>query len=138
MNRLAIVVLNVLALAPACTENHVGQSCDLASGEVQDIQGRIVTIAGEVAACPSGICIGPADAGAAGTGAVCSASCESNDDCEDGERANKDDPADSRCRNGFVCMWPTTSGRFACRRLCVCRDLVTEPAGGFQEPAVCL
>jgi len=133
----AIAALALLALGAACTDNHVGRKCDLDARLVQDIEGRIVTIAEDVAACPSAICIGPADSTSAGTGAVCSASCESNDDCEDSELANANDPIDTRCRNGFVCMWPTTSGRQHCRRFCVCRDLVTEPPGGFQKPAVC-
>jgi hypothetical protein len=34
-------------------------------------------------------------------------------------------------------MWPTTVGDFCCQKMCVCRDFVVEPGGGFTEPAVC-
>jgi len=72
-----------------------------------------------------------------GTGGLCTAGCGSNDECSDGEIANANDPADTRCKTGFACMWPTTVGTLQCKRLCVCRDLVGDPQGGFQKPAVC-
>jgi hypothetical protein len=34
-------------------------------------------------------------------------------------------------------MVPTTVGDFCCEKMCVCRDFVYEPQGGFQTPAVC-
>jgi hypothetical protein len=72
-----------------------------------------------------------------GTGALCSAGCESSADCAGGEVGQATNPSDTRCKNGFVCMWPTTVGDFACQKLCVCRDFVSEPTGGFQKPAAC-
>ena len=35
-------------------------------------------------------------------------------------------------------MVPTTVGDFCCQPMCVCRDFVVEPVGGFQTPAVCM
>ncbi len=89
--------------------------------------------------CPSNICLGPGpgNANELGVEAVCSASCESNDDCEDGEIARPDDPSDHRCKSGFACMWPTTIGYFACRSLCVCRDLFPDPAIGYTKSPIC-
>ena len=57
--------------------------------------------------------------------------------CEEAETGPKNDPSDGRCENGFACMWPTAVGAFACQKLCVCRDFVGEPAGGFTKPAAC-
>ena len=51
--------------------------------------------------------------------------------------ASKTDPTDPRCKTGFTCMWPTTVGSFCCQKMCVCRDFVTEPMGGFKQPEVC-
>jgi hypothetical protein len=50
----------------------------------------------------------------------------------------KNDPTDSRCENGFLCMVPTTVGAFCCQKMCVCRDFVAEPPGGFKTPAACM
>jgi hypothetical protein len=72
-----------------------------------------------------------------GTGPLCTATCESNDDCADGETTSDKSGNDPHCKGGFVCMWPTTSGPFCCQRMCVCRDFVSEPMGGFKKPPVC-
>ena len=45
----------------------------------------------------------------------------------------RDDPADNRCRGGFVCMWPMTVGTFACQKLCVCTDFVVRPRGASRS-----
>jgi len=100
---------------------------------------ELATIVSPAIECPSNICLGPGpgNANAQGIEAVCSASCESNDDCEDGEIAHQDDPSDHRCKSGFACMWPTTIGNFACRSLCVCRDLFTDPEVGYRKHPAC-
>lgn len=133
---LALVAV-VGGLAAACSSVHVGGPCVLGTGANGFSPGGVVTIASPASECPSDICLGPTDMNAEGVGAVCTAGCESNDDCEDNEIARKDDLSDRRCRSGFACMWPTTVGNFACRRLCVCRDLFAEPVGGFKEPPAC-
>lgn len=110
--------------------------------------GQIATASSPALECPSHICLLPgADkdvrspaqrtAGFSGTGPLCTARCESSEDCADGEQANAADPADRRCRGGFACMWPMTVGNFACQKLCVCTDFVTPPQGGFTKPAAC-
>jgi len=115
---------------------------------VEGANGQIATASSPALECPSHICLLPgADwetrspaqvaAGVSGTGALCTASCESSGDCVDAERANRDNPADHRCRGGFACMWPMTVGTFACQKLCVCTDFVTPPMGGFTKPAAC-
>ena len=124
-------------LASACGGYHVGRPCELGTGESGTSPSNVVTIASPALECPSSMCLGPSGTNAQGIGAVCTAGCVSNDDCDDGEIARPGDPSDHRCKNGFACMWPTTVGSFACRKLCVCRDLFAEPEGGFKEPVVC-
>jgi hypothetical protein len=79
-----------------------------------------------------------ASAGDGGTGAagVCTAQCDSNDDCE----------AESKtlCPAGFACAVAASTGRFACKKICVCRtDLdptfnsPPELDGGTVIPCAC-
>jgi hypothetical protein len=70
-----------------------------------------------------------------GTGPLCTAPCASDADCADGETDTTS--GGPRCKHGFACAWPTTVGDFACQKLCVCRDFVAEPQGGFTAPAAC-
>ena len=132
-----IALWAAFSLGSAChDDNHVGRACDLGTTVTNDSTGAVVWLSQPAPECPSGICIGPVGTSGQGTDAVCTAHCGSNDDC-DGEIADKNDPSDTRCKTGFVCMWPTTVGRLNCQKLCVCRDLVMEPSGGFKKPAVC-
>jgi hypothetical protein len=144
--RLASAVLVALAalatagsLAGCGSHEHVGRRCELGTNVTNDGSGAEFLISQPVSDCPSGICLGPAPPTDFNlrTGPLCTAGCESNDDCENAESADPNDASDTRCQTGFVCMWPTTVGILACRKLCVCRDFVAEPPGGFQEPAVC-
>ncbi|HEY7372748.1 MAG TPA: hypothetical protein VIF57_11350 [Polyangia bacterium] len=135
------LTLSALALGGACEDKHIGRSCELgtqATGMGGSNGGTVATIASPALECPSRICILPSgdSAAAANTGPLCTAPCDSNDDC-DGEGGPKGNATDRHCENGFVCMWPTTVGDFACQKLCVCRDFVVEPRGGFQKPATC-
>jgi hypothetical protein len=118
-----------------CPDSRLGQPCDLGTAPAPATGGgQVVAVSSPALECPSRICLGGTNA--AGTGALCTAGCESDADCEDGQ-TRADDPGDSRCASGFSCTWPTTVGAFACQKLCVCRDLVSEPAGGFKKPAAC-
>jgi hypothetical protein len=100
--------------------------------------GQIATISSPALECPSRICLLPGNEKGTDTGPLCTASCEDNSDCEDGETGNSSDPNDHRCKSGFVCMWPIGHvGDFACQKFCVCRDFVYEPTGGFTQPADC-
>jgi hypothetical protein len=138
-SRIAVLAfaLVVVAVGASCENQHIGRPCDL--GVPSDGgTGSVATITSPALQCPSRICLLPgADKDPKGTGSLCTAGCESNSDCEDGEVGDKSDPNDHRCKNGFVCMWPTTVGNFCCQRFCVCRDFVTEPMGGFKLPEVC-
>jgi hypothetical protein len=132
---IVVLALAVLGLAGACEDKHIGRSCELGTTPMGN---SVATISSPALECPSRICILPAsDTGnAAMTGPLCTAGCESNDDCE-GEGGPKGSATDHHCESGFVCMWPTTVGPFCCERMCVCRDFVSEPPGGFKQPADC-
>lgn len=134
------LALSVLGFGGACEDKHIGRLCELGVPGVDGgTSGATATIASPALECPSRICILPgATRDSDGTQALCTATCDSNDDCEDGETvpmsAGRSDP---HCKRGFVCMWPTTTGAFCCQKMCVCRDFVTEPMGGFKKPPVC-
>lgn len=127
-----------------CEDKHIGRLCDvgMGAGGASGTEGQFNNQALE---CPSRICILPPAAGTANpdTGALCSATCESDDDCSDAEvRPNMStDPLDKRCRNGFRCrrLLPGLSTNpLACKRLCVCRDfLPSDDDRGIGNPAGC-
>jgi hypothetical protein len=134
------LALAALSLGGGCEDKHVGRICELGTSATGGSSGAsVATISSPALECPSRICILPAgdNGNAANTGPLCTAGCESNDDCADGETGPKGNTTDQHCENGFVCMWPTTVGDFACQRLCVCRDFVSEPQGGFKKPINC-
>jgi hypothetical protein len=138
---LLALALAMLGLGGACEDKHIGRLCDpgIATGMGGTSGGAAIgTVASPALECPSRICIVPGgDTGnSLGTGALCTASCESNDDCE-GENGPMGNTEDKHCETGFVCMWPTTVGSFACQKLCVCRDFVSPSAPGITKPSVC-
>jgi len=135
--------LAALGMGGACEDKHVGRLCD--PGIPNSMGGTsgggmsIATVSSPALECPSRICIVPGgDTGNPRmTGALCTASCSSNDDCADGETGPANNDQDKHCENGFVCMWPTTVGDFACQKFCVCRDFVSNNAPGITKPSVC-
>ena len=135
------LALATLALGGACEDKHVGRACELGTSSSMGGTngGSVATISSPALECPSRICILPGGdtANVENTGPLCTAGCDNNDDCADGEGGPKGDANDRHCENGFVCMWPTTVGPFCCQKMCVCRDFVVEPRGGFTKPTVC-
>jgi hypothetical protein len=126
--------LALLALGVGCgPPQHVGRPCEIGTTAAGGASGQIATVSSPALECPSRVCL-LAGQNAPATGPLCTAECESTDDCQDGETANAGDPADKRCHGGFVCTWPTTVGAFACKKMCVCTDFVT---GGSTKPAAC-
>ena len=123
--------LAVVAVGAGCEDKHIGRPCELGMPSDRRHRHRIATITSPALECPSRICLLPAPTRIRkGTGVpLCTAGCESNEDCEDGELGDTTDATDKRCKTGFVCMWPTTVGNFCCQKFCVCRDFVTEPTG---------
>ena len=115
-----------------------GATCDVGAGVTGGPGG--VTMISVAPACASRTCLlpPPEQAASLNTGALCTSSCSTNADCANGMVGSRNDPSDRRCKNGFVCMVPTTVGDFCCEQMCVCRDFVVEPVGGFKTPAVCM
>jgi hypothetical protein len=121
-----------------CEDKHIGRICSLATSDDGGVSGTgaNATLNAQAVECPSRICLYPAADKTTNTTSLCTADCSSDDDCADGETAK--DPANTHCKTGFVCMRPTTVGSFCCRPLCVCRDFVEVPPGGFKLPPVCM
>jgi hypothetical protein len=92
----------------------VGAPCDLG---VPTSGGDGVTISSPALECAGGICLQVGSAPA-----LCSSECGSEDDC--GNRASG---SNASCQHGFKCAAATAVGTYACRRLCVCRDVVSVP-----------
>jgi hypothetical protein len=117
----------------SCENKHIGRLCDLGI----DGGGTTTATIDVGLECPSRICLLPSKDIATDTTATCTADCSSDDDCSDAELRDKSMQGDTRCTRGFVCKVAQTVGDFCCRKLCVCRDFVTVPKGGFTTPGVC-
>jgi hypothetical protein len=128
----------VVGLSGACEDLHIGRPCSLGvSNPDAGASGATATITSPALECPSRICLLPvASKNPMGAGPLCTAGCESNSDCEDGEGGPLAG-GHKLCKTGFVCMYPTTVGAFCCQRMCVCRDFVTDTSPGITKPAVC-
>jgi hypothetical protein len=122
-----------------CEDKHIGRQCELGpGGSIDGGTGSTAIISSPALECPTRICILPGamkDPGA--TSSLCTAACSSDDDCTDGETVSATASASPLCKMGFACMVPTTVGPFCCQKLCVCRDFVSEPKGGFPLPEAC-
>lgn len=144
---LAALALVLFGMGGACQDLHVGRPCELGTMPLGGTSGQIATVASPALECPSRICLLPGAekdprsaaqmaANVSGTGPLCTADCQENGDCADGEKGNANNAEDKRCRGGFVCGYPTTVGAFACKRLCVCTDFVN-PMTITKKPSVC-
>jgi len=133
---LAALALTMFAMG-ACEDKHIGRLCELGTTPTGGSTGQITIISSPALECPSRICILPGDQKGTTRGSLCTASCEDNSDCEDGETGPVGDPNDKHCETGFACVWQGNVGNFPCQRFCMCRDFVYEPMGGFQKPADC-
>ena len=130
-----LVALGVVALGLAgCNDQHIGRPCVTNAPPDAGANGQTTIISSPSLQCPSRICIQPSPMGpvpnAADEGAMCTATCNTDDDCADVDPGTK-------CTKGFVCAWPTTAGPFCCQKMCVCHDFVIVPDKGFIEPATC-
>ena len=131
----APLLLLLVAGSFSCENKHIGRPCSL-SIDGGTSSGTTATIDVGLE-CPSRICLLPSKDQPTDTTATCTADCSSDDDCSDAESRDKSMKEDTRCTRGFVCKVAQTVGDFCCRKLCVCRDFVKVPAGGFTTPAVC-
>jgi hypothetical protein len=137
---LALALVTSAGMLSGCENKHIGRTCELTVNDDGGAAGTgtTATINPEALECPSRICLSPGAEKGTDTAALCTADCSSDDDCSDGETGPKGDKGDHHCETGFVCMVPTTVGDFCCKKLCVCKDFVNIPMGGFKTPAVCM
>jgi hypothetical protein len=136
---LLAVVAGVVAVGFfACNPNAIGRPCVNPQGSA--VRGTQIT--SPALECPSRLClIQPPNASSGstdtdgGSRATCSALCGSDDDCSA--------ETTQFCKAGFVCAVATITGKYCCRKMCVCRDDlvagVNQDAvdGGTQLPAAC-
>lgn len=135
-------VLVVGWVASGCDDKHIGRPCEANAdaGTTGASGGQISIVSSPVLACPSRICLLPADmsvAGQNGDGAFCTATCSTDDDCADAETGTKGDGT-TLCKSNFVCAVATTTGPFCCQKFCICHDFVIQPSGGFTTPTACM
>jgi hypothetical protein len=126
---LALVTGLVLAVAgTACTENPVGRPCFIGADAGT---GSETILASPALECQSRICLSLSETFTGGKPAqdLCTGECERDDDC--------DKVPESPCKGGFTCAVPVTAGPFCCKKMCICNDYLTIPAGGLQLPAAC-
>jgi hypothetical protein len=133
------IVLLLLCGCPT-TDNQmgslgIGNPCNLGIG-VQPEQNQAVfnTSANE---CPTGIClkpsVDPTVPGEVKTGALCTADCSTDADCE-GLVRDPTNPSDTTCASGFTCGVAFVKGRLCCRKFCMCKDFT---GGPVPDPAAC-
>lgn len=145
---LALLALAVASSGMTCEDPHIGRRCELGTAPIEGATGQTMTLSSPALECPSRICLlpggqtearSPAQAamGLPGTGPLCTAGCESNADCEGGEIADPNNPADARCRGGFLCRWLTPVGDHACQKMCVCVDFLRDSAASAEKPPTC-
>jgi hypothetical protein len=128
-----------LALALAgCWPPAIGRICDVQvdGGPTES------SLNAQALECPTRLCLkqvkDPGLAAEPDTGALCTAPCERDSDCDHGETRSARDPGDHRCRRGFVCGVAVQTGSVACcRKVCLCRDFVDVPPTGLRTPAAC-
>jgi hypothetical protein len=115
----------------------VGGLCDPGTVRVSQNQSVFNAAAPE---CPTGLCLWPGiDPGAARpitTGALCTAACNSDADCEGAVLGDPATTNDTHCKSGFACAIAFEVGPLCCKKLCVCRDF--HPDGALPPPQSCL
>ena len=141
----AFVLLGVVGIVVgagffACNPNAIGRPC--VNPQRSAVAGTQIT--SPALECPSRLClIQPPNLSSGSTGgdtdggsrATCTALCGSDGDCSP--------ETDQFCKAGFVCAVAVATGKFCCRKMCVCRDdlIVSfnkDPIdGGTQLPAAC-
>jgi hypothetical protein len=139
MNRRShVVVLGLFAamlFGAGCVGEPVGRICDLGT---QSPAATEVVVASPSLDCVSRTCLRvplgrELPAGStfpAGNNGLCTAECESDDDCER--------VPESPCITGFTCGVAVTVGPFCCRKFCICKDYVVIPEGGqLTTPKAC-
>jgi hypothetical protein len=118
--------------AIGCGGEPVGRVCDLgtqmpAASEVVLASGSLDCVTRTCLRVPLTNELPPGSSFPTGTAGLCTAPCETDDDCES-------EPG-SPCVGGFTCGIPVSVGPFCCQKFCVCKDYVEN--GELPELAAC-
>jgi hypothetical protein len=123
-----LCLTGLLALAAGCDARPLGRMCEAlpGAGDARGPDPRTV-INDQALECRTQLCLQQAPvAGVAhqvDTSALCTADCTQDSDCQDAELRDPGRSGDRRCKTGFYCGTPLSTGTVAsCRRLCLCRD----------------
>jgi len=133
MSRLSVVVL--FGVIAACGGEPVGRVCDLgtqtpAASEVVVASPSLDCVTRTCLRVPLGKELPPGSSFPQGNNGLCTAECESSDDCER--------VPESPCVGGFACGVAVTVGPFCCRKFCVCKDYIVIPSNGvLATPKAC-
>lgn len=150
--------LLIVPLLTACPKGDVGASCNHGDVQPPDSKvvtfpalscNDLLCVYADDAKPPPDSCASDAECNDDGTGknrfqctngncklsstyvlerSMCSKTCEADADCEDGGLGKKVLAKDSNCASGFRCTEIQKLGEFCCRKLCVCRDDLSEAA----------
>lgn len=138
MNRISPSFLSLSCLvaglvASACGGEPVGRICDLG----QEVEEGTNIVASPSLDCTTRTCLKvrqerlelpPGSRYPTGNKGLCTAECESSDDCER--------VPESPCQLGFTCGIATTAGAFCCEKVCICKDYIVLPESGELETPV--
>ncbi len=133
-----VVVFGALllgAVLAGCIGEPVGRICDLgadtpAATEVVVASPSLDCVSRTCLRVPLGRELPPGSSFPAGNNGLCTAECESDDDC--------DRVPESPCILGFTCGVAVTVGPFCCRKFCICKDYVVVPESGqLTTPKAC-
>lgn len=130
----SVLVTAAVAAAAGCSDTKFGAPCSLPAAAPSPTTYHLDANA---VACPSRLCLLPAEQVTTDTGALCSQDCQTDADCEEGQTRDDHNVGDMRCKSGFSCqpipLVPDSSGAASCRKMCACRDFLegsaTPPAG---------
>jgi hypothetical protein len=123
-----LCLTGLLGLAGGCDSRPLGRMCEVLPGGGDARGSDAETIINDRALeCRTQLCLqqSPVTSTAheVDTAALCTADCSRDSDCRDAELRDPGRSGDRRCRTGFYCGVPLSTGAVApCRRLCLCRD----------------
>lgn len=134
---IAFAVFVAAAMLGGCGGESVGNTCEIAGVDDDDLPDDVSDISTPALECTSRTCLYtpleiPEEDLPEGSehAPLCTAECETDSDCA------RD--ANSPCQEGFTCAVARHTGEHCCRSYCICKDYLDDvPEGGFERPAVC-
>jgi hypothetical protein len=114
-------------MTAACGGEPVGRPCFIPGLDAGTVQNANI-LASPALECQSRTCLHIATQ-QAGRNDLCTARCESDDDCEK--------VPESPCEGGFTCAVAVEVGPFCCQKFCQCKDYLIIPDGGLPDPVSC-